>query len=158
MTTEVLVPFGIPKRDPGWVYALCSGRYVKIGRTATPELRLKVAKTWCPEGIQEMLVKPFWNVRRLEYSLHAALAEYWLRGEWHEFSSQRWRDFFLDAFREFKDPETARDANSIDFAYWMNGTNYAECVGLQCASRLTLPKWRACHGDPWKVIPGFRWP
>lgn len=143
--------FGIPRRDGGWVYAVRSGDSVKVGKTTDPRRRLlREANTWCPGGLDEIIAKPFWNITKLEYSLHACLAEHWQRGEWHKFTNPYWENFFLSAFREFKDDEEFRDRNSIDFAYWMNGTNYAEIIAMQCEHKMTLPEWRQCRGDPWK--------
>lgn len=143
--------FGIPRRDGGWIYAVRAGDFVKVGKTIDPHRRLlHEAKTWCPSGLDEIIAKPFWNITKLEYSLHTSLAEHWHRGEWHKFTDPYWQNFFLDAFREFRDGEESRDANSMDFSYWMNGTNYAEIVAMQCERRMTLPEWRKCRGDPWR--------
>lgn len=145
-----LAHFGVPQRDPGWIYAARSVDLVKIGKTTDPKRRLlREAKTWCPNGLDETIVRPFWNIGRIEYSLHSALAEHWHRGEWHKFTSDYWMTFFLDAFRQFGESESARDKNSIDFAYWMNGTNYSEQIEAQCERGMTLKQWQQCHGDPW---------
>jgi hypothetical protein len=58
-------------------------------------------------------------------------------------------DFFLDGLRQFRDPEEGRDANSIDFGYWMSGSGYAEVIGMQCEHKMSLPEWRRHRGDPW---------
>ena len=150
--------FGVKGRDPGWVYAICSGRYVKVGRTMNPVSRLREARTWCAEGVDDVLMKPFWGIRKIEYSLHAALVEHWHRGEWHLFHDNYWRDFFLDGFRQFRDVETGRDANSIDFGYWMNGSGYGEWIDEQCRTGLTLPKWRKSQGDAWDIEKPHRKP
>ncbi|WP_369126741.1 hypothetical protein [Bradyrhizobium canariense] len=42
---------------------------------------MREARTWCPGELDELLAKPFWNITKLEYSLHAALAEHWEHGE-----------------------------------------------------------------------------
>src|SRR5262249_35741191 len=78
------------------------------------------------------------------------LAEHWLRGEWHKFDDQYWLKFFMDAFEEFENDEDRRDLNSVNFAYWMNGTNYAEAVRMQCEHRMSLRAWREHRGDPWR--------
>lgn len=57
----------------------------------------------------DIIAKPFWNITKLEYSLHTSLAEHWHRGAWHKFTSAYWQKFFLDAFREFRDGEELRD-------------------------------------------------
>lgn len=136
--------WGIPLLDPGWVYAIRTGTLVKVGMTTDPRRRLlREAKTWCPHGIDEVLVKPFWNVRRAEYSLHCALAEFWHRGEWHKFDELYWLRFFMDGFDEFKDDDC--DRNSVEFTYWMNGTNLAEALILQSQQKMTLAEWRHWH-------------
>lgn len=52
-----------------------------------------------PEGLDEIIAKPFWNITKLEYSLHTSLAEHLARGEWHKFTESYQQKFFLDAFR-----------------------------------------------------------
>jgi Meiotically up-regulated gene 113 len=143
-----LETFGIPRLDPGWIYAVRTGNLIKVGKTTDPQRRLlREANTWCPDGLDQIIAKPFWNIRRLEYSLHSALAPHWHRGEWHKFTDSRAMTFFIDAFSEFRDDD--RDRNSIDFGYWMSGTNYDEFVNMQCERRMSLPKWRECGGYPW---------
>lgn len=143
--------FGVPRLDEGWIYAVRTGNLVKVGKTADPKRRLLgAANTWCPHGLDQILAKPFWNTRKAEYSLHAALAEHRHRGEWHKFDDPQQLAFFIDAFDEFKNEEDERDLNSVNFMYWMNGTNYAEAIRMQCEHRMTLPPWRACRGDPWR--------
>jgi hypothetical protein len=145
------VHFGVPCLDPGWIYAVRTGNLVKVGKTTDPRRRLlREANTWCPHGLEQVLVKPFWNIRKAEYSLHAALAEYWHRGEWHKFEDPYWLTFFMDAFDEFKNDEEERDLNSVNFIYWMNGTNYAEAIHMQCEHRMSLQAWREHRGDPWR--------
>jgi hypothetical protein len=142
--------FGVPRLDPGWIYAVRTGNLVKVGKTTDPQRRLlREANTWCPHGLEQVLVKPFWNIRKLEYTLHAALAQHWHRGEWHKFDEQYWLTFFMDAFDEFKNEEKNRDLNSVNFIYWMNGTNYAETTQMRCEHRMTLRAWREHRGDPW---------
>lgn len=143
--------FGVPRLDPGWIYAVRTGNLVKVGKTTDPQRRLlREANTWCPHGLEQVLVKPFWNIRKAEYSLHAALAEHWYRGEWHRFDDPYWLTFFMDAFDEFKNEEDERDLNSVNFIYWMNGTNYAQAIQTQCEHRMTLRAWREHRGDPWR--------
>jgi hypothetical protein len=143
--------FGVPRLDPGWVYAVRTGNLVKLGKTTDPKRRLlREAKTWCPYNLQQILVKPFWNIRRIEYSLHAALAQHWHRGEWHKFEDPYWLSFFMDGLNEFRDTEDERDRNSVDFMYWMNGTNYVEIVQMQCEHNMSLRAWREHRGDPWR--------
>jgi|tagenome__1003787_1003787.scaffolds.fasta_scaffold20818714_2 hypothetical protein len=133
--------WGIPLADPGWVYAVRTDTLVKVGMTIDPRRRLlREAKTWCPHGIHEVLAKPFWNVRRAEYSIHSALAEFWHRGEWHKFDEPYWLRFFMDGFNEFKDGD--RDRNSVEFTYWLNGTNFMESLRLQSELKMNLAEWR----------------
>lgn len=143
--------FGIPRNDGGWIYAVRWADTVKVGKTTDPRRRLlREARTWCPGEIDEIIAKPFWNITKLEYSLHTALAQHWQHGEWHKFTDPYWLNFFLDGLRDFRDPEDGRDANSIDFGYWMSGSGYAEIIAMQCEHRMTLPKWRQHRGDPWR--------
>ena len=142
--------WGIPQLDPGWIYAVRTENFVKVGKTTDPRRRLlREANTWCPHGLEQILVKPFWNIQKAEYSLHAALAEHWHRGEWHKFEDPYWLNFFMSAFDEFKNEEDARDLNSVNFIYWMNGTNYSEAIRTQIEHRMSIRAWRECHGDPW---------
>jgi Meiotically up-regulated gene 113 len=133
--------YGIEPRDPGWVYALLTRNRIKVGKTTDPNRRLlREAKTWCPDELRVVGVKPFWNIGRIERTLHIALAEHWHYGEWHE---------FVDAFRIFEDEQDSRSRNSVNFIYWMNSTtNYSEAVMTKCKHRMSLAAWRRCHGDP----------
>ena len=143
--------FGIPKNDAGFIYAVKTGNLVKIGKTADPKRRLlREAKTWSPEELEIVGVKPFWNVSKIEYSLHSALAEFWHRGEWHNFKDEYWRNFFLNRFRNFSDHN--RDANSVEFIYWMNSDNYVEAINMQAEHKMSLRQWQACRGDPWRNL------
>lgn len=143
--------WGIPQVDPGWVYAVKTGIFVKVGKTTNPNRRLfKDANTWSPEPFEIVGVKPFWNIRRIEYSLHCALAEHWHRAEWFKFDDKYWLDFFIDAFREFGDED--RDLNSVNFSYWMNGTNYAESIIYQVKNKASRRQWQQCGGDPWEYV------
>lgn len=138
----------IPQLDPGWVYAVKSGDLIKVGKTADPERRLlREARTWSPEELEIVGVKPFWSIGRIEYSLHSALAEHWHRGEWHRFDDPYWLNFFIDAFKQFSDVN--RDGNSVNFTYWMNETNYVESVMEQTRHRMSLRRWQECHGRPY---------
>lgn len=141
--------YGVPRLDPGWIYAVRTDNLIKVGMTTDPNRRLlREAKTWSPNALDIVGVKPFWNIRKIEYSLHTALAEHWHRGEWHKFKDSYWLDFFVDAFREFDDSD--RDWNSRDFAYWMNGTNYVESVSMQVEHGMSRAQWRECRADPWQ--------
>jgi hypothetical protein len=125
---------------------------IKIGKTTDPARRLlREARTWSPDELELIGAKPFWNIGKIEYSLHSALAEHWHRGEWHKFDEVHWMELFVDGFRVFKDDEDDRGANSVNFIYWMNGgTNYCEAVRMQCEHKMSLRAWRECHGYPWR--------
>jgi hypothetical protein len=121
--------YGVPKRDPGWIYAVKSENRVRIGKTTDRERRFRAAQTWSPDPLDFIGVKPFWNITKLEYSLHTCLAEFWHRGDWYRFDDAYWFDFFASRFREFSDKN--RDANSVDFIYWMAGDGYTEVIEAQ---------------------------
>jgi hypothetical protein len=124
---------------------------VKIGKTKDPLRRLlREAQTWSPDPLELIGVKPFWNITRIEYSLHSGLAEFWHRGEWHRFDDPYWFDFFVSRFRALSDKN--RDANSVDVIYWMNGDNYAEAIRMQREHKMSLRAWRECRGDPWRYV------
>lgn len=143
--------YRIPRLDPGWIYAVKTGIQIKVGKTTDPARRLlREARTWSPDELEIVGVKPFWNISRLEYSLHSALAEHWHRGEWHKFEDPYWLNFFIDAFKQFSNEN--RDANSVEFTYWMNGTNYVEAVRMQRERKMSLRQWQQCHGDPWRHL------
>jgi hypothetical protein len=144
--------YGVPQGDPGWIYAVrTGGNLIKIGKTTDPARRLlREARTWSPDELEVIGVKPFWNIRGIEYSLHCALAEFWHRGEWHRFDEPYWMEFFVNGFRRFKDDEDDRHANSVNFVYWFNGDNYAEALRTKREYKMSLRAWRECHGFPWK--------
>jgi hypothetical protein len=143
--------YGVPQRDPGWIYAVrAEADVIKIGMTTDPKRRLlREASTWSPRELEIVAVKPFWNIRRAERTLHTALAEHWIRGEWHKFQDPYWLNFFVDGICHFDDDD--RDLNSVNFIYWMNSTNFAELVRDRIAHKMTLSKWRECRGDPWHL-------
>jgi hypothetical protein len=140
----------IPQRDRGWIYAVRWGDTVKVGKTRDRNLRrLREAQTWCPGEIDEIIAKPFWNIARLERSLHTALAEHWQHGEWFKFNQPYWLELFLDGLRQFRDNEESRDSNSIDFPSWLSRSNYAEIIAARYQHQMTLRKWLQCRGEPW---------
>jgi hypothetical protein len=147
--------YGILPLDPGWIYAIrTAGNRIKIGKTKDPHRRLLgEAQTWSPEELEVIGVKPFWNIGRIEHSLHIALAEFWHRGEWHKFEEPYWMDFFIKGFRRFKDDEVGRDSNSIQFIYWFNSDNYAEALREKRYHRMSLRAWRQCRGVPYRQPP-----
>jgi hypothetical protein len=139
--------YGVPELDPGWIYAVRTGNLIKVGKTTDPHRRLlREARTWSPDHLEVIAVKPFWNISRIEYSLHSALAEFWHRGEWHKFEDVYWMNFFVDGFNEFKDDN--RDSNSVEFIYWMNSTNFVESVRMQREYKMTLREWQECRARP----------
>ena len=69
-------------------------------------------------------VKPFWNHRFLENSLHIGLANFWKSNEWYDFGQDEFFAYFLDEFRTFSNGDINR--NSVNFIYMMNGTGMAE--------------------------------
>jgi hypothetical protein len=145
-----LALYGVPALDPGWVYAVKTGNLIKVGKTTDPHRRLlREANTWSPDPLEIVGVKPFWNIRRIEYSLHSALAEFWHRGEWHKFNDRYWLEFFIEGFSNFGDEEDDRDSNSVNFIYWMNGDNYVEAIRMQREHKMSLRQWQRCKGDPW---------
>jgi hypothetical protein len=144
-----LAHFGVQPTDPGWIYAVKNGQFVKVGKTKDPNRRLLgEARTWAPD-LEVIGVKPFWNISRVERSLHAGLAEHWHRGEWHKFDDANvyWLNFFTEAFKEFSDND--RDMNSVNFGYWMQGTNYAEFAYARHQHKMSLRQWQECRAYPW---------
>src|SRR5688572_16058810 len=50
-----LAHFGVPERDPGWIYAVRRGRDIKIGKTTDPERRLlREGQTWSPDPLERI--------------------------------------------------------------------------------------------------------
>ena len=137
--------------DPGWIYVVRAGPFIKVGKTIDPNRRLlREARTWSPDELKVNCVKPFFEISRVEYALHSAMAQHWHRGEWHKFEDEYWLDFFVNTFsQEFEDEVEARGANSVNFTYWMNGTGYAEICIARCQAGLSLSAWRKCHGYPY---------
>lgn len=115
--------FGVPKHDPGWIYLLAHSDLFKIGKTRNPDKRLKDAKTWNPD-IEILAVKPFWNMSHIERLLHEGLSDCWHKGEWFRFRDEDLREFTTGGLRGFYEKD--RDANSVDFIYWYNGSGMPE--------------------------------
>jgi hypothetical protein len=131
--------FGVPRRDPGWIYLVKNGDLYKIGRTKNPEKRLnKEARTWLPD-LEIVALKPFWNVSSIEPALHTAFTWHWHAREWFRFLSNDERDFLIEGLRDFYDED--RDMNSVDFIYWMNSSGMSEFTLERSRRKLTLPKW-----------------
>lgn len=111
--------FGVQKNDPGWIYLVGYADLFKIGKTRNPQKRLRDALTWNPD-MEVMALKPFWNISRLERQLHEGLADCWHKGEWFRFGDNDARDFVVEGLQGFYEKD--RDANSVDFIYWYNGS------------------------------------
>jgi T5orf172 domain len=133
--------FGVPRRDPGWIYLVRNmpgGDRFKIGKTTSPKTRLKSFRTLLPD-MEEIAVKPFWNISHIERSLMTAFCWSWLDREWFKFSSESDRDLLIEGLCEFYEED--RDMNSVDFIYWFNSSGMAEFAMERASQKLTLPKW-----------------
>jgi Meiotically up-regulated gene 113 len=125
--------------DAGWLYIIKNASLFKIGSTTNPARRLsKDARTWLPD-LELVGVKPFWNVRSLEGTLHCGLANFWYSGEWHQFPDETY-DWLFDDFQKFHDED--RNKNSRDFHYWINGSGMAELIVEQNHRKISLRKWQ----------------
>lgn len=117
--------FGVRPMDPGFVYVLENQGRFKVGRTTDRATRLKDARTWLPD-MNVIGIKPFWNHRQIERSLHQGFAHCWYAGEWFEMLDDDYRRVLVEGFEAFSD--TDRDRNSADFIYWMNSDGMSEMV------------------------------
>jgi hypothetical protein len=118
--------FGVPRRDPGWIYIIKSGELLKVGKTKNPKRRIfSEARTWLPD-LEVVGIKPFWNVGYIERTLQAGCSQYWHAGEWFLIQDKDDYATIIEGFREFYDQD--RDMNSVDFIYWINGSGMAEIV------------------------------
>lgn len=109
--------------DPGYIYLLKDrGRY-KVGRTKSPDHRLRVARTWIPD-IEVIGMKPFWFHTELESYLHVGLAMFSYNGEWFDFGGDDFEEQFLDEFKFFTDEDPIKNTRS--FVYFVNGTGMNE--------------------------------
>ena len=131
--------FGVPKRDPGWIYLLSNADLFKIGKTRNPEKRIKDAKTWSPD-IEVLAIKPFWNISHLERLLHEGLSDCWHKGEWFRFDDEDLRDFITEGLQGFYEKD--RDANSVDFIYWYNGSGMMEFRMERDSRKLSLRRFQ----------------
>jgi hypothetical protein len=111
---------------------------LKVGKTTNPKRRARDARTWLPD-VDIIAFKPFWEIGRLERTMHAGLANLWHRGEWHSVDEIDCQ-FLVDGFREFYDDD--RDMNSVDFIYWFNGSGLAEVAVEGNSRRLSLREWQ----------------
>ncbi len=136
--------FGVPRRDPGWVYIIRTGELLKVGKTKNPRRRLfGEAKTWLPE-LEIIGVKPFWNFGYVERMLHEGLAQFWHAGEWFRFPKNYDYEFLTEGFREFYDDD--RDLNSVDFIYWFNSSGMDESSIERHSHKLSLRQWK-CYAS-----------
>jgi hypothetical protein len=131
--------FGVVRDDPGWLYLVRSGDLFKIGKTKNPKRRLRQAATWAPD-IEVIALKPFWNISHIERLLHEGLADQWHKGEWFRFVDEGIEEFILDGFRGFYEKD--RDANSVDFIYWYNGSGMMEFAMERDDRRVSLRKFQ----------------
>jgi hypothetical protein len=137
--------FGVTRTDLGWLYLMRHGDLFKVGRTKNPSGRIRDAKTWLP-NVEVVAIKPFWNVSELERLLHEGLANYWHDGEWFSFSDAEDAEFLIEGFKEFYEKD--RDANSVDFIYWYNGSGMAEFNIERANRRTSLRKFqRSFRGE-----------
>jgi hypothetical protein len=104
---------------------------------------LRAARTWIPD-VKVIGVKPFWHVADLERSLHIALTDYWIDGEWFDFGEDEFQEYFIETFQEFYDDDINR--NSVDFIYWMNSTGMSEFTWEFSSRGISLPEWRRQDG------------
>jgi hypothetical protein len=143
-----LCVFGVQPGDPGYIYIIEDrGRY-KIGRTRNSAARVRVARTWLPD-MTLVAHKPFWNVSRIERSLHIGFSQFWYHGEWFQFPMEEDRDLLLEGFLEFSD--TDRDRNSVNFVYWFNGDGMSEFLYEHERQGLTLPQFQRQESASKKV-------
>lgn len=131
--------FGVRAGGPGWLYVLKSGTRLKIGKTKNFEGRFRTARTWIPD-IEVIGVKPFWRVAAAERTLHIALTDYWVGGEWFNFDGDEFAEYFIETFCEFYNNDINR--NSVDFIYWMNSTGMSEFTLEYGQCGVSLPEWR----------------
>ena len=131
--------FGVPRKNPGWIYLIQNGELYKIGKTKNPQKRLyHEAKTWLPD-MKILALKPFWNISFVENTLHTAFTWNWHAGEWFRFESDEIRDLLIHGLQDFWDED--RDMNSVDFIYWVNGSGMSEFTMERSRQKLTLPAW-----------------
>ena len=136
--------FGVTRDDPGWLYLLKAGDLFKIGKTTNSKLRLKEATTWSPD-IEVLAIKPFWNISKLEKMLHEAFANSRYKGEWFKMIDEAMRDLLVDGMRDFYEKD--RDANSVDFIYWYNGSGMMEFRIERHSRRVSLRKFQKQLAD-----------
>jgi T5orf172 domain len=130
--------FGVPRTDAGYIYIVEDRNKFKIGKSTNPSTRLKAARTWLPD-IKLIGCKPFWNISKIERSLHTAFSRSWYTGEWIDFESDDDKHILLEGFCEFSD--TDYDWNSVDFIYWFNSNGMSEFSIERSRQQISLPKF-----------------
>ena len=109
--------------DPGYIYLLKDRDRYKVGRTQSPEFRLRVARTWIPD-IEVIGMKPFWFHSELESYVHVGLAMFSYKGEWFDFEGDEFEEQFVDEFKYFSDEDPIKNTRS--FVRFINGTGMNE--------------------------------
>jgi hypothetical protein len=136
--------FGVPRRDPGWIYIFKNEGLLKVGKTTDPKRRLREARTWIPT-VEILGIKPFWNVSSIEQTLHEGCAPYWHAGEWFRIDFPNDYELLVDGFQEFYDED--RDSNSVDFIYWWNSSGFAEFSMERSHQGISLKKWKQSRAE-----------
>jgi hypothetical protein len=131
--------FGVPQNDPGWIYLIRNAALFKIGKSRNPKKRIREALTWNP-NIKIIAVKPFWNISYIERTLHEGLADCWHKGEWFCLHDSYTRAFITEGLRGFYEKD--RDANSVDFIYWYNGSGMIEYRAERSSRRVSLRQFQ----------------
>ena len=109
--------------DPGFVYLMRDRGRLKLGKTKTPENRVRTARTWCPD-IEIIAMKPFWHHHSTERYIHVGLAMFHYKGEWFDFDGDAFEDSFIEEFQLFGDDDALE--NNLAFPYFINGSGMAE--------------------------------
>ncbi len=110
-------------QDPGFVYLLKDQGRFKLGRTTSPQYRLRVARTWIPD-IEVIAMKPFWFHRSVEWYAQIGLSMFHYKGEWFDFGGDEFEHYFIDEFTHFTDDNPVK--NSLSFPYFINGIGMNE--------------------------------
>jgi hypothetical protein len=125
--------------NPGWLYILRSGSLFKVGKTTNPRRRIRQAQTWLPDG-EVIGIKPFWRIHEFERILLCGIANFWHKGEWHQFPDETWSDFLTTGFRMFDNHD--RNKNTVDFGYWIGSSGMGELIVEQNSRRISLRRWQ----------------
>ena len=136
--SKSLSNFYVQPIDPGFIYVIQHTEMLKIGRSINPRKRIKEAKTWIPD-MRIIGIKPFWNHREKENSIHIGLAQFWKQSEWYDFGNDEFFEYFLDEFRAFDDQDI--NSNSLNFTYMMNGTGMSEFTLEQSRERIVKSRF-----------------